>query len=203
VVATDDAGSHFSRQGAEAPLAVWWQDRPLSIVVQSGTEPLVTVSGELDIATAGGLRDCLLRVICRYGPRLALDLEGVTFMDCAGINALVATRRRARLEGGWVHIIRASPCAGRLLTLLRIGRLFAAKEQSVAGTLFEIKYGAKRDVDLHEFLRGQAASEVAKAPRVDGGGLLDQYPDVLAEKFDGGMDHGSEGLSRRRGHKPR
>ena len=53
---------------------------------------------------------------------------------------------------------------------------------------FEVKYGAQCDVDLHEFLRVQAASEVTEALRVDGGGLFDQYPDVLAEEFDGGMD---------------
>jgi hypothetical protein len=53
---------------------------------------------------------------------------------------------------------------------------------------FEVKYGAQCDVDLHEFVPVQAACEVAEALRVDGGGLLDQYPDVLAEKLDGGVD---------------
>jgi len=51
----------------------------------------------------------LLRVIRRYGPRLALDLAGVWFMDCAGLNVLLATRRRARLEQGSVRVVRASP----------------------------------------------------------------------------------------------
>jgi len=68
---------------------------------------------------------------------------------------------------------------------------------------FEVKYGAQCDVDLHEFLRVQAASEVTEALRVDCSGLLNQYPDILAEELDGGMDHGSEGLGRRWGHKPR
>ena len=43
---------------------------------------------------------------------------------------------------------------------------------------FEVKYGAQRDVALHEFLRVQAGREVTEALRVDGGGLLDQYPDT-------------------------
>ena len=51
-------------------------------------------------------------------------------------------------------------------------------------TSFEVKYGAQRDVELHEFFGVQAAREVAEALRVDGSGLLDQYPDILAEKFD-------------------
>ena len=61
-----------------------------------------------------------------------------------------------------------------------------------AALLVEVKYGAECDVDLHESVRGQAACEVAEALRIDGGGLLDQYADILAEEFDGGMDHGSE-----------
>jgi hypothetical protein len=56
---------------------------------------------------------------------------------------------------------------------------------------FEVEYRAQCDVDLNEFLRGQTAREVAEALRVDGGGLLDQYPDILAEEFDGGMDASS------------
>ena len=61
---------------------------------------------------------------------------------------------------------------------------------------FEVKYGAQCDVDLHEFVRVEAAREVAEALRVDGGGLLDQYPDILAEELDGGVDQGSVYSSR-------
>jgi anti-anti-sigma factor len=49
--------------------------------------------------------------------RLALDLSGVTFIDCAGINVLLATRRRAQLEGGSLHVLRASPRVRRVFAL--------------------------------------------------------------------------------------
>jgi hypothetical protein len=39
--------------------------------------------------------------------------------------------------------------------------------------LFEVKYGAQRNVDLHEFVWVQTAREVTEALWVDGGGLLD------------------------------
>jgi anti-anti-sigma factor len=48
---------------------------------------------------------------------LALDLGGVTFMDCAGVNALLAARRYARLEGGWVRVAGASRRARDILML--------------------------------------------------------------------------------------
>jgi anti-sigma B factor antagonist len=67
----------------------------LRVVVCPGTPPVVEMTGEIDILSAQELREELLRLIRRHGPRLALDLGGMTFMDCAGIGALAATRRRA------------------------------------------------------------------------------------------------------------
>jgi anti-sigma B factor antagonist len=87
----------------------------LDISIQPG--PVVTVSGEIDIQSGPQLRDQLLRTMRRHGARLALDLTGVTFIDCAGINILLATRRRAQLEGGWLRVIRASPRVQRVLAL--------------------------------------------------------------------------------------
>ena len=63
----------------------------------AGPSLVVEIHGEIGIFSAPGLRDELLRVIRRYGPQLALDLAGVTFIDCAGVNVLLATRRRP----GW------------------------------------------------------------------------------------------------------
>jgi anti-sigma B factor antagonist len=112
-------------------------DTQLHVAVRGGgTETVVTVSGELDMCTAAELRECLLRVIHRHGPRLTLDLGCVTFMDCAGINVLLAARRRARLEGGWVHVIRASARVRRLLALLGMERLFAAEDELNVGEAF-------------------------------------------------------------------
>ena len=88
------------------------------------TPPLVEIRGEIDAYSAAGLRDELLRVIRRRGPRLALDLSGVTFIDCAGVNVLLATRRRAQLEGGSVQVVRASPRVRRMVSLLGLGWAF-------------------------------------------------------------------------------
>jgi anti-sigma B factor antagonist len=81
----------------------------------------VTISGEIDIYSGPQLRDQLLDVIRRHGARLALDLTGVTFIDCAGINALLAARRRAQVEGGWLRVIRASPRVQRVIALTHLG----------------------------------------------------------------------------------
>jgi anti-anti-sigma factor len=90
------------------------------------TAPLVVgVSGEIDIASAQKLREELLGALRRHGARLSLDLGGVTFMDCAGINVLIAVRRRARLEFGWVRVARVSRRARNILMLAGLHREFA------------------------------------------------------------------------------
>jgi anti-anti-sigma factor len=93
----------------------------LGITVRPG--PLVTISGEVDLESGPSLRDQLLRVIRRQGARLALDLSGVTFIDCAGINVLLAVRRRAQLEGGSLRVLRASPRVRRVIALTNLDRV--------------------------------------------------------------------------------
>jgi anti-sigma B factor antagonist len=99
------------------------------------TAPLVVgVSGEIDIASAPKLREELLGALRRHGTRLVLDLGGVTFIDCAGINALLAARSHARLEGGWVRVARASRRADNVLMLTGLHREFALADSETAET---------------------------------------------------------------------
>jgi anti-sigma B factor antagonist len=90
----------------------------LRVGVRPGTPLVVEIGGEIDVLSAPDLREELLHLIRRNGRQLALDLSGVTFIDCAGVGALVATRRRAQLEGGWLRIVRASPPVRRIIRLL-------------------------------------------------------------------------------------
>jgi anti-anti-sigma factor len=89
----------------------------LRVGIHPGAPPQAAVHGEIDISTSPWLREDLLSVILRHGPELVLDLGGVTFMDCTGINLLLATRRRARLAGGWLQVINAAPAVTRIIAL--------------------------------------------------------------------------------------
>ena len=106
----------------------------LQVDVLSTVPLVVAVSGEIDIASAPKLREELVSAVGRHGARLALDLGGVTFMDCAGINALLAARRHARLEGGWVRVARASRRARNVLMLSGLHREFALAASEAAAT---------------------------------------------------------------------
>jgi anti-sigma B factor antagonist len=100
------------------------EEAPLQISVSAGVPSLVEICGEIDAYSAPGLRDELLRVMRHHGPRLALDLAGVAYIDCAGVSVLLATRRRAQLEDGSVEVIQASAGVRRLISLLNLGWAF-------------------------------------------------------------------------------
>jgi anti-sigma B factor antagonist len=90
----------------------------LTLCVRPGDDGIiVTVSGEVDVGTEGLLRPALLRIIRERGARLLLDVSGVSFMDCAGLRALLATRRNAELRGGCMRLIAVSRAVRRIMEL--------------------------------------------------------------------------------------
>ena len=78
---------------------------------------IVAVSGDVDVCTEALLRQALLRIIRERGARLMVDVSGVSFMDCAGLRALLATRRRAELRGGFMRLIATSAAVRRIIEL--------------------------------------------------------------------------------------
>jgi anti-anti-sigma factor len=100
----------------------------LRVEIHLGVPVVAEVSGDVDIATAPWLRDTLLLAIQQCGPAISVDLQGVTFLDCAGVNALLAAAHRARLEGGQVRVTRSSAPAWRVITLLRLEDLFTGAD---------------------------------------------------------------------------
>ncbi len=60
----------------------------------------VVVSGEVDSVTAAGLREGLVGVLARAGmSEVVVDLQGVTFLDSAGLCALATAHRDAGRAG--------------------------------------------------------------------------------------------------------
>ena len=64
----------------------------LAVERNDGGQTVVRVTGEIDLATAPRLEDCLLEL---DGQPIALDFSAVTFMDASGVRVLLSTQKRA------------------------------------------------------------------------------------------------------------
>ena len=67
----------------------------------------VTIVGVLDLVTSPDATSFRFGQLNRGNHRLLLEMDGVTFLSCAGLSALLAAERRARLDGGWLRLTAA------------------------------------------------------------------------------------------------
>ncbi|MEV0322694.1 ANTAR domain-containing protein [Streptomyces sp. NPDC050658] len=83
---------------------------------------VVAVTGEAGIVTEHELEDGLRTALDSSVHGIDLDLDGVDFFDCSGLNALLRVRRYALESGKSVTVQRANAAVRRLLSAT--GRLY-------------------------------------------------------------------------------
>jgi anti-anti-sigma factor len=99
-------------------------DAGLSLTSRTGHGgyTIVALRGDLDIASAPGLREQLLTLLRRAASRLIIDLCAVGYADASGLAVLVSSGRRARLLGGSLRVAAPSPEVDRALSGTGIGQ---------------------------------------------------------------------------------
>jgi anti-sigma B factor antagonist len=77
---------------------------------------IIHVRGEIDMATAGRLRDAIEP---HMGPaqRIVLDLSGVEFMDSSGLHVLIQARTTLTADHGSLILRNPSKAAHQVLTV--------------------------------------------------------------------------------------
>ena len=96
---------------------------------------IMAISGEVDVCTEAQLQQSLLRIIRECGAKLMLDVSGVSFMDCAGLRALLATRRRAEIRGGFLRLIATSAAVRRIIELTGAQEALAMERSTTDGSV--------------------------------------------------------------------
>ncbi len=80
----------------------------------------VRITGELDLATAPDLLRALDELLDSRPPYVAVDISGLSFIDCAGFHALVTAGHRYSAAGGRLTVIRPSAWTLRIMHVLRL-----------------------------------------------------------------------------------
>ena len=97
----------------------------LKLAVQDhGDHATIQVGGEIDLATSPRLQAVLVDLVDRGLHQLTIDLEQVSFLDCAGIGMLVDARRRVQEHGGSLTLVRPAPLVRRVLEVTGMTAVF-------------------------------------------------------------------------------
>jgi anti-sigma B factor antagonist len=95
-----------------------------ALTIRTRREPgyvIVTVVGEVDIATVARLRE-RLSAVAVAGVPLVADLDQVSFIDATGLGALVGAAREAAAQGTSMYVVCARPQTRRLFRVTGLDR---------------------------------------------------------------------------------
>ncbi|MEU0335154.1 STAS domain-containing protein [Streptomyces sp. NPDC006193] len=109
------------REGLAGGLSVSW--------APDGSRVRVRVRGDLDLDSGRRLRQGLDEALAHATGGLDLDLSGVGFCDCAGLNVLLELRHRALGQGKTLVVRAGAPAVDRLLRLVGADELFASPQE--------------------------------------------------------------------------
>ena len=97
----------------------------ISVADQPDGATTVEVRGELDLASAGELRDRLEGLAARKPNRLVLDLSQTTFVDSSGLGAIAGGLRAQRRHGGVLEVVGAASHVRRVFEISGLSSLLA------------------------------------------------------------------------------
>ncbi len=96
-----------------------WESPGFAAEVRSeaDTSQVVVLTGEIDVATAGTLREVFLSPVVVGTHAVRVDLTGVTFLGSVGISVLVSECKRVRASGGTFSLICSQGLCRRVLEI--------------------------------------------------------------------------------------
>lgn len=89
-------------------------------VVERDGWTVVSITGELDVATAPRLRNEVVRLASAGHTCVVLDLGGVDFIDSTGLGVVVGSLKRVRSLGGELALARAEPQVRKVFEITRL-----------------------------------------------------------------------------------
>jgi anti-sigma B factor antagonist len=101
---------------------------------------VITVAGELDVATAPDLMESLREILEESPQRLVIDLDQVTFLDSTGLGVLVSAHQRMSARAGGLVFVCHSRSSLKVMQITGLTRVFTyapSVEEAVTGRLAE------------------------------------------------------------------
>jgi anti-anti-sigma factor len=99
---------------------------------RTGTDVVLRLAGEIDMATAGELRAATTSSITTPPERVVLDFAGVTFCDSQGLSTLISLNRDISAAGSTLVLSNVGDFMGRLLEITGLRAAFTVEDTSPA-----------------------------------------------------------------------
>jgi anti-sigma B factor antagonist len=96
----------------------------LSCATDGDGNQIISVTGELDIATAEQAYAYISDVIDAWPEPVSVDLSGLTFCDASGLGALARIARHARQAGRQLRLTAARPSLLKIMRITGLDRAY-------------------------------------------------------------------------------
>ena len=94
----------------------------------AGDVGVVLLRGDLDAITAPKLEETATQMLGDGARSLVLDCQHVTFIDSAGLRAMIDAHNRALAEGGTVTVRRPTAITFRLLQITALDTVLVVED---------------------------------------------------------------------------
>jgi anti-sigma B factor antagonist len=104
---------------------------PIDLLIQRNDDAegvVLTLSGELDLASAPELEQRLQEILAESPRRLLLDLNQLTFVDSAGVSVLIRAKKDAEASGCRVVLRRATAQLHRVFSVVGLANWLVVEE---------------------------------------------------------------------------
>jgi anti-sigma B factor antagonist len=122
--AQQDGGSDVAVMTAERILGLEPPQIELSCRADGDGSQVVSMTGELDIATAEQAYTYISDVIDAWPAPVSVDLSGLTFCDASGLSVLARIARHARQAGRQFRLTAARPSLLKIMRITGLDRAF-------------------------------------------------------------------------------
>ncbi len=85
---------------------------------------IVDVVGEIDIYTAGKLKDTLVQILNEHSTSIKINCLELDYIDSTGLGVLIGALKRLKQENKNIIISNAKPNISKLLSITGLNKIF-------------------------------------------------------------------------------
>lgn len=121
--------------GSDGAVKTARRSEPVQLELSSRTDEdgnqIISVTGELDIATAEQAYSYISEIIDGWPTPVSVDLSGLTFCDASGLGVLARLARHARQAGRQFRLTSPRPSLVKIMRITGLDRTFPELRPSV------------------------------------------------------------------------